>query len=786
MVKGSRLTAPDSPAGGALAEGARPGQVHRMPRVHDGLQERERGSGRRDPDLRQVRRRRRVPAGPPRLPGDPVQPVRRRAVRECLPDPGDVPPRGRHRRFRQADLHRLQGVHGRVPLRRHLHQPRGPLGREVQHVRAPPRHRPGAGLRHRVPHRGDPGRRRQRPGLAGRPASSAREPVQVRRPEKETRPGVYYKGAHQATLDPLAARRPDGGLFAWATQGAPDPQLVVAGHPGRPASSAAALLSYDVPHHAPWGWRVSLYTWTKSIAAGVFVVPVLLALLGYLGWGDPVVRWAAPAVGAGLPRGHRRAADLGSQAPAALLPDLHPAPLAQLAGPRLLHHRRLRRRGWRCTSWPRSAAGPVPGRCWPGSALPLALATAVLHRVPVRPGQGPRPVAEPAAARRTSPSRRCWPARGDPPVRGLAVARPGGHRRRGDPGCRRRGPRAAGGRRDDAAACDRARPPGHRGDGARPVRLVLLARPGAAWPRPWPRRGSAWPPPRSRWPGCSPTSTPTCRPASPSRWPEERWQPCRSRRPRAMTWTPSGRGCPPRGRRPQARGETFYQGPSRVHLAAFPPKERWDDWAELDSRAWPAREERRYLLVPTTCFNCESACGLLAYVDRDSGQVRKFEGNPEHPGSRGPQLRQGPGHHQPGHRPRPHPVPAAPVRPARQRRLGADQLGRGARRARRPDPRRDHRGAAERDHDPHRPPRRGRLHRAGARQLGGGRAQLAHQRVLQRRPHRLPVLDGRRPAQPRPRQREGHLPDQRPPGSRALLQPARAADHRRPARTAPR
>ena len=87
---------------------------------------------------------------------------------------------------------------------------------------------------------------------------------------------------------------PDGGLFAWATQGAPDAQLVTSGHPGRPTSSAAALLSYDVPHHAPWGWRVSLYTWTKSIAAGAFGVPVLLAFLGYLGWGDPATRWAAP------------------------------------------------------------------------------------------------------------------------------------------------------------------------------------------------------------------------------------------------------------------------------------------------------------------------------------------------------------------------------------------------------------------------------------------------------------------------------------------------------------
>ncbi|MHB1535575.1 MAG: molybdopterin-dependent oxidoreductase, partial [Acidimicrobiales bacterium] len=92
----------------------------------------------------------------------------------------------------------------------------------------------------------------------------------------------------------------------------------------------------------------------------------------------------------------------------------------------------------------------------------------------------------------------------------------------------------------------------------------------------------------------------------------------------------------------EARGETFYQGASRIHLAAFPPKERWDDWVELSSKAWPKREEHHYMLVPTTCFNCESACGLLAYVDRDTMAVRKFEGNPEHPGSRGRNCAKGP------------------------------------------------------------------------------------------------------------------------------------------------
>ena len=67
-----------------------------------------------------------------------------------------------------------------------------------------------------------------------------------------------------------------------------------------------------------------------------------------------------------------------------------------------------------------------------------------------------------------------------------------------------------------------------------------------------------------------------------------------------------------------------------------------DDWTELDSQAWPRRKERHYSLVPTTCFNCESACGLLAYIDKATGEIQKFEGNPEHPGSRGRNCAKGP------------------------------------------------------------------------------------------------------------------------------------------------
>src|SRR5215470_4212862 len=120
-----------------------------------------------------------------------------------------------------------------------------------------------------------------------------REPVNVRRPEKETLPKLFYKGAHQATLDPLAARRPEAGLFMWSEQRQSN-EHVVSGNPTFNNTSAAALLSYDVAHSIPWDWRVSLYTWTKGIASGVYLVAALLVLFGFLRSDNPMWVWITP------------------------------------------------------------------------------------------------------------------------------------------------------------------------------------------------------------------------------------------------------------------------------------------------------------------------------------------------------------------------------------------------------------------------------------------------------------------------------------------------------------
>ncbi|WP_419947094.1 molybdopterin-dependent oxidoreductase [Candidatus Poriferisodalis sp.] len=79
-----------------------------------------------------------------------------------------------------------------------------------------------------------------------------------------------------------------------------------------------------------------------------------------------------------------------------------------------------------------------------------------------------------------------------------------------------------------------------------------------------------------------------------------------------------------------------------MRLGSAVPHSEWHHWTELDAASWPERVERNYTLVPTTCFNCEAACGLVAYIDRDTDEVVRFEGNPVHPASRGRNCAKGP------------------------------------------------------------------------------------------------------------------------------------------------
>ena len=154
------------------------------------------------------------------------------------------------------------------------------------------------------------------------------------------------------------------------------------------------------------------------------------------------------------------------------------------------------------------------------------------------------------------------------------------------------------------------------------------------------------------------------------------------------------------------------------------------------------------MLVPTTCFNCESACGLLAYVDRETLAGPEVRGQPGAPGIRGRNCAKGPATVNQITDPDRilYPLKRAGARgEGKWERVSWDEALddiAGRIRAALQE------GRHERDHVPRGPAGRGRLHRARARGLGGRRPQLPHEHLLERRARRLPLLDGDRPAQP--------------------------------------
>jgi Fe-S-cluster-containing dehydrogenase component/formate-dependent nitrite reductase membrane component NrfD len=144
------------------------------------------------------------------------------------------------------------------------------------------------------------------PGDLDDPGSSiarlvAGQQTAVRKPEQGTQPKLFYLGADEASLTPAMQERGSAYLFA---EGSDIPT------PGRPnvARSTAALGNdgidllrmartvYDVAHpERPWGWKVSTYLWTKSVAAGALLVAAL-ATLGGLSVAGPVSAVAAPVL----------------------------------------------------------------------------------------------------------------------------------------------------------------------------------------------------------------------------------------------------------------------------------------------------------------------------------------------------------------------------------------------------------------------------------------------------------------------------------------------------------
>ncbi len=97
--------------------------------------------------------------------------------------------------------------------------------------------------------------------------------VSVSKPEKGTRPRLYYIGGDTICLTPEAATH--AGSYAWAERAGNQAKPSPAFSAGEPLS----LVSYDISHDTPWGFPISLCLWAKSLATGPLLVAALLMLM---------------------------------------------------------------------------------------------------------------------------------------------------------------------------------------------------------------------------------------------------------------------------------------------------------------------------------------------------------------------------------------------------------------------------------------------------------------------------------------------------------------------------
>jgi Fe-S-cluster-containing dehydrogenase component/formate-dependent nitrite reductase membrane component NrfD len=102
----------------------------------------------------------------------------------------------------------------------------------------------------------------------------AMEKVSVRKPEKGTKPKLFYVGVDGDLLNPTMME-PQAAHF-WAEKH-PGEDLYALGNgkSDRPIPGVAREV-YDVPHITPWGGKIASYLWAKSISTGVLLLSALL------------------------------------------------------------------------------------------------------------------------------------------------------------------------------------------------------------------------------------------------------------------------------------------------------------------------------------------------------------------------------------------------------------------------------------------------------------------------------------------------------------------------------
>jgi len=120
----------------------------------------------------------------------------------------------------------------------------------------------------------------------------ATQTTSVRKPEKETKPKLFYVGVEGDLLQPMKMEPQSTHLWADKQPGE-DLYALLKEKQGKNTPGVAREV-YDVPHPPLWGKMIASYLWTKSIGSGTLLVAAILLGMGYKG--ETLLHIASPVL----------------------------------------------------------------------------------------------------------------------------------------------------------------------------------------------------------------------------------------------------------------------------------------------------------------------------------------------------------------------------------------------------------------------------------------------------------------------------------------------------------
>ena len=104
--------------------------------------------------------------------------------------------------------------------------------------------------------------------------------LEVRKPEAGTKPNVFYREVTPAGIDPGLTNQSHGSIWSDSPTGDRAAAEAYRAAEAKASEQSSTRTVYDVPRKMIWGWKITGYLWTKSIASGVFPLALIAAWIG--------------------------------------------------------------------------------------------------------------------------------------------------------------------------------------------------------------------------------------------------------------------------------------------------------------------------------------------------------------------------------------------------------------------------------------------------------------------------------------------------------------------------